>query len=164
MPVPVSSPRSVSMIGVNGWYSANQRSPVGIESAGTKPLPRNGRNTSGMGRLLAASTLLVTRPSATESQVSANATTASTTERGQPLDRTGVRPEPDGSADTPSTTTDADQRLTTLPTTCPVRTDDRAIAMVRNRAMIPSVMSIATEMAVPWAADAAVISRMPGAT
>src|SRR6266545_4549401 len=28
--VPVSSPRTVSMTGVNGWYSANQRSPTGI--------------------------------------------------------------------------------------------------------------------------------------
>ena len=30
------------MIGVNGWYSANQRSPAGIESVGTKALLRNG--------------------------------------------------------------------------------------------------------------------------
>jgi hypothetical protein len=57
--VPSSSPRTVSMTGVNGWYSANQRSHVGIESVGTKPLPRNGRNTSGWGRLLAASTVLI---------------------------------------------------------------------------------------------------------
>jgi hypothetical protein len=56
------------MKGVNGWYSANQRSPVGIESVGTKPLPRKGRNTRGWGRLLAASTVLATRPNATQSQ------------------------------------------------------------------------------------------------
>src|SRR6266511_985921 len=73
-----SSPRSVSMTGVNGWYSANQRSPVGIESVGTNPLPRNGRNTSGMGRLLAASTVLVTMPSATHSQVTARVIIART--------------------------------------------------------------------------------------
>ncbi len=36
--------------------------------------------------------------------------------------------------------------------------------MVRNRAMMPSVMSIATEIAVPWAAPATAISRIPGAT
>ena len=52
----------------------------------------------------------------------------------------------------------------TLPTTCPARTDARAIDIVRKRAMIPSVMSIATEIAVPWAAPAAVISRIPGVT
>ena len=32
IPVPVSSPRTVSVIGVNGWYSANCRSPAGIEA------------------------------------------------------------------------------------------------------------------------------------
>ena len=37
----------------------------------------------------------------------------------------------------------------TLPTTCPVSTDTRAMAMVRKRAMMPSVISIATEIAVP---------------
>src|SRR6476646_5062445 len=41
--VPVSSPRSVSFTGVNGWYSANQRIPAGSELTGTNPLPRNGR-------------------------------------------------------------------------------------------------------------------------
>ena len=33
--VPSSRPRSVSMIGVNGWFSANQRSRPGIDSVGT---------------------------------------------------------------------------------------------------------------------------------
>ena len=40
------------------------------------------------------------------------------------------------------------------PRTCPVSTEARAMAMVRNRAMMPSVMSMATEIAVPWAAAA----------
>ena len=39
----------VSMIGVNGWYSENQRSPVAIAAAGTKALPRNGSSASGSG-------------------------------------------------------------------------------------------------------------------
>jgi hypothetical protein len=56
---------------VKGWYSANQRRAVGIESVGTNPLPRKGRSSRGMGRLLAASTLLLTRPQATVSQVMA---------------------------------------------------------------------------------------------
>ena len=37
----------------------------------------------------------------------------------------------------------------TLPITWPVRTETRAMFMVRNRAMMPSVMSIATEIDVP---------------
>src|SRR5262249_49191407 len=56
--VPVSSPRSVSLTGVNGWYSANQRTPVGSEEVGTNPLPRNGRRMRNIGELLAVSTLL----------------------------------------------------------------------------------------------------------
>ena len=52
----------------------------------------------------------------------------------------------------------------TLPTTCPVSTEAREIAMVRNRAMMPSVMSIATDIAGPAAPLATVIRRMPGVT
>ena len=37
-----------------------------------------------------------------------------------------------------------------------VSTDERAMAMVRNRAMMPVVMSMATAMAVDWAAAATV--------
>ena len=66
------------MTGVNGWYSANQRRPAGIESVGTNPLPRNGSRSNGMGRLLAVSTLLLTMPSATDSHVSANVIMART--------------------------------------------------------------------------------------
>ena len=36
--VPVSSPRTVWVTGVNGWYSANWRSPSGIVLVGTNPL------------------------------------------------------------------------------------------------------------------------------
>src|SRR5680860_1620459 len=75
--VPISRPRTVSMIGVNGWYSANQRSPAGIDSVGTNPLPKNGSSTNNMGELLAVSTLLAFSPSATESQMRASDTIAS---------------------------------------------------------------------------------------
>src|SRR4029450_4776140 len=71
MAVPSSRPRRVSLNGVKGWYSANQRRAVGIESVGTNPLPRKGSSIRGIGRLLAASTVLLTRPQATESQVMA---------------------------------------------------------------------------------------------
>src|ERR1700680_2164084 len=46
--VPVSSARRLSTTAVNGWFAANQRTPAGIEPAGTKVLDRNGsRNDSG---------------------------------------------------------------------------------------------------------------------
>jgi hypothetical protein len=51
-----------------------------------------------------------------------------------------------------------------LPRTCPVSTDAREIAIVRNRAMMPSVMSMATEIAVPCAAEATVSRMIPGVT
>jgi hypothetical protein len=38
------------------------------------------------------------------------------------------------------------------------------MAMVRNLAMIPSVMSMAIEMAVPWAPAATASRMMPGTT
>ena len=49
------------------------------------------------------------------------------------------------------------------PNTCPASTDGRQIAIVLKRAMMPSVMSIATEIAVIWAAPTTVNSRIPGA-
>ena len=52
----------------------------------------------------------------------------------------------------------------TLPITCPPSTDDRAIAIVRKRAMIPAVMSMDTEIAVPVPTPATVMSRIPGTT
>ena len=36
----------------------------------------------------------------------------------------------------------------TLPSTCPVSSETRAMAMVRNRATMPSVMSMQTDTAV----------------
>ena len=50
------------------------------------------------------------------------------------------------------------------PTTCPVSTETRAIAIVRKRAMMPSVMSIATAIATPCAAPTTARIRMPGVT
>ena len=50
------------------------------------------------------------------------------------------------------------------PRTWPVSTETRAMAIVRKRAMIPSVMSMATAIAVPWATAATAASRMPGVT
>ena len=48
--------------------------------------------------------------------------------------------------------------------TCPASTAERATDIVRKRAMMPSVMSIATEIAVPCAVPPTVIRRIPGIT
>lgn len=50
----------------------------------------------------------------------------------------------------------------TLPTTCPTSTEGRWIAIVRKRAMMPSLMSLATETAVPIVVEPMVISSRPG--
>ena len=68
------------------------------------------------------------------------------------------------SSATPMTTAMPSIVWITLPTTCPVSTAAREMAMVRNRAMMPSVMSMATEIAVPWVPLATAISRIPGTT
>ena len=52
----------------------------------------------------------------------------------------------------------------TLASTWPVSTLARAMAIVRNRSMMPPVMSMATTIAVPWTAAATVMSRIPGVT
>src|SRR5690349_1982482 len=67
--VPTRSPRSVSIIGVNGWCSANQASGPDIELAGTNPDDTNGSSTRKNGVLLAVSTLSAAIPSATDSQL-----------------------------------------------------------------------------------------------
>ena len=51
-----------------------------------------------------------------------------------------------------------------LPSTCPASTAAREIAIVRNRAVMPSVMSIETVVAVPPALPAMVNSKIPGMT
>ncbi len=65
---------------------------------------------------------------------------------------------------TPSTTARPTSAWITLAITWPVRTEARAMAMVRKRSMMPLVMSMATVIAVPCAAAATVISKIPGST
>ncbi len=50
----------------------------------------------------------------------------------------------------------------TLPTTWPVRTEPRWMGMVRKRAMMPSLMSLETETAVPIVVDPMVMRSRPG--
>lgn len=113
--------------------------------------------------MLAVSTLLLTMPRATDSHEIASAARTSSPAAASHSIGPVVERKPISSA-TSMTTTIASIVWITLPTTWPVRTEARAMSIVRNRAMIPSVMSIATEMAVPWAAPATVIRRIPGTT
>ena len=62
------------------------------------------------------------------------------------------------------TNTSANAVWIIAPSTCPVSIDGRKMAIVRNRAMMPSVMSIATPIEVPCATPAIVMSRTPGTT
>ena len=66
------------------------------------------------------------------------------------------------SSATASTTAIAASVWIRLPTTCPASTETRAMAIVRKRAMIPSVMSMATAIAAPWAAPADGEQEDPG--
>ena len=159
--VPSRRPRTVSITGVNGWFWANQASGPGIESVGTKPLLRNGRRIRKIGRLLAVSTLLATMPSATDSHEMANAVSASRPAAASHSSGPVVGRKPISTA-TIMTMASASIVWITLPTTWPASTDARAMSIVRNRAKMPSFMSMATEIAVPWAAPATVISSMPG--
>src|SRR5215213_6195990 len=115
-------------------------------SVGTNPLPRNGSRIRGMGRLLAVSTLLVLRPNATVSQVIAQETIASTPIAAIHSRAPAVGRNPTSSA-TPTTTATAIAVCIMAPRTWPVSTEAREMAMVRNREMMPPVMSIATDIA-----------------
>ncbi len=59
-------------------------------------------------------------------------------------------------------TTTASIVFRTAPNTCPVSTETFAMSIVRNRAMIPPVMSNATSIAVPSATLATAMIKMPG--
>ena len=50
----------------------------------------------------------------------------------------------------------------TFAVTCPASSAPRLTAMVRNRSMMPPVMSVHTLIAVVEVPDATVITRMPG--
>src|SRR5262249_59228974 len=70
---PNARPRPLWRPGGNVGYAATQTIAVGIDCVSTNPLPRKGRMISGVGALLAASTVLAARPRATDSQVRAKA-------------------------------------------------------------------------------------------
>src|SRR5215468_7272965 len=161
--VPSSRPRTVLITGVNGWYSANQRSQPGSESFGTKPLARNGSSVNISGVLLAVSTDFAFNPSATASHVSATVVNNNSPVRASHSTGPADGRNPTRNA-TPSTTANPIAVWISVPITCPVSTDALLIDMVRKRAMIPCVMSMATDIAVPRIAPVIVMIRMVGVT
>src|SRR5229473_1627061 len=158
---PVSSARRLSTTAVNGWFAANQRTPAGIESAGTKVLDRNGsRNDKGRVEPFAPATLFVTRPMAADSQAIANEKTATipTTANQSATDALGRNPSMSA---TPVTATVATSMRRTLTPTWPARSAPRVTAIVRIRSTKPPVMSMVTLIAVGPQPPATVITRMP---
>ena len=150
------------MAGVNGWCSAIGWNQPGIVSTGMKALERSGSRISGRALLLAASALGLTRPMPTAMQVSARANSVSNPNAASHSSAVAsVARKPMATATAPtSTTLVVDCR--TLPMTCPMITEPRWIAIVRKRAMMPSVMSLETDTAVPIVVLPMVISRRPG--
>lgn len=139
------------MTTVKGWCSANCLSPSGIVAAGTKAVLRKGNSVRNIGVLLAVSTLLAARPSATASQIGACANNMSrpsaAAQPSTPAD--GLQPS---ATATPITMTRLTATWIRLARTWPPSTAARAIDIVRNRSTMPLVMSIATTIAVPWTA------------
>jgi hypothetical protein len=112
--------------------------------------------------LLAASGVFATSPKAAASQVSAKVTRAS-----RPIAAShslglafGLKPR---AIATPMTSTMLARVWMVLPTTCPVSTEVREIAIVRKRLMIPAVMSVQTATAVAIDPEVAAMRMMPGA-
>src|ERR1700730_15435562 len=150
-----------------------------MECVSTKPLPRNGRMMSGVGALLADSTVLAARPRATDSQVRAEANRIRMA-AGATASRVGGKETGLGRAGGASqflTLVGARKPVSSAiavtaampstvwiiaPPTWPASMLTRAIGMVRNRAMMPPVMSLAMETAVAVVAATAVRARMPG--
>ena len=96
--------------------------------------------------LLAPSTVCSPEPSATANQVRAKAASVSKPSSAEPVEGRRVRAEPDQHGE-PTTRARLTSITITLPSTCPVSTAGRTIAIVRNLATMPSVMSMATEIA-----------------
>lgn len=114
-----------------------------------------------IGQLLAVSGFGAANPSATVNQVIANDSSASRPARPNHCAAEAAVSRPIRSA-TPKTVESASAVWIIAPSTWPVSTETLAMAMVRNRSMIPSVMSVATETAVPMDTLATVIVRIPG--
>ncbi len=150
------------MAGVKGWYSAIGWNQPGIECSGTNALEISGSRISGSAALLAASALGLPRPMPTAIQVRASEKNTSRPNAASHSSTfASCERNPIATPTAPTSTTLATD-CSTLPATRPSSTEPRWIAMVRNRATMPSFMSVAIDTAVPTTVEPMVISRMPG--
>ena len=141
--VPMSSPRRVSITGVIGWCSAKPASQSGSVSTGTNALDRYGRNSRMNPYAFAASGLEAASPIAANREVIARMYSATSPIAASHSSGVALGRKPTRSA-TATTTPVANRLRSTLATTCPVSTALARSGMVRNRSMMPVVMSRAT--------------------
>src|ERR1700689_5098413 len=127
IPVPVSRPRSVSMIEVNGSFWANQRTGPEIAAVGQNALLTNGTIAGISARLFAPAGGLASSPNATVSHVSARVSSANIPAAAIHSTRPAVGRKPRSSA-TPMTTEALISVRIKLPATWPVSTEEREIA------------------------------------
>ncbi|GGK16982.1 hypothetical protein GCM10011583_56170 [Streptomyces camponoticapitis] len=150
------------MAGVKGWYWAIGWNQPGMVSAGMKALEMSGSRIRGMAMLPAASGFGLARPMPTAIQVSARAnSTMSPNAASHSRAFASVERNPMATPTAPTRTTLITD-CSTLPTTCPISTEGRWIAIVRKRAMRPSVISMETYTAAPITVLPMVISSKPG--
>jgi hypothetical protein len=133
-----------------------------MDAAGTKALLANGSTARMSARLLAPAGVLAISPDAAVSQVRAMPAIASTPASAIRSSGVAAGRRPSAKA-APTTRAPLSRLRRRLPATWPLSTAVRVTAMARNRVMMPSVISVTTFSAVPSAAQAAVITRMPGA-
>ena len=150
------------MIGVNGWCSANQASGPGIESVGTNAAAQERQEQRNIGRLLAVSTLFVDHPERHRQPGDGERRQREQADRREPGRQ--VRSS-GGSRSSTATTTHDRHREHGLDDAAEdvAGEDDGAGDGHRPEAGDdPSVMSMATEIAVPCAAPATVDQQDPG--
>ena len=149
----VSSPRMVSMTGVNGWFCANQRT-----RPAWRPPDERAADERQDGHEQGPAGALANRPSATVSQVSAKASRANSPAAAIQAGGPATDRKPSASA-IATTRTPLSMVRITLPATVPVSTDVRAMGMVRNRSMMLSQKSVLTDTAVDSAAKPTAITQ-----
>ncbi|CAL9676602.1 hypothetical protein SUDANB176_07819 (plasmid) [Streptomyces sp. enrichment culture] len=111
--------------------------------------------------MLATSGVGLASPSATVNQAIANDSSASSPTRPNHCIAEAAVSKPSRNA-VPKTVASASAVWIIAPRTWPVSTETLATAMVRNRSMIPPVMSVATETAVLMDTLATAITKIPG--
>ena len=151
------------MTGVNGSCAANHCTAPDIWPGGTNALLMNGSSWTTRVKPAVPSMVLDARPNATASQLSASTSRAVTPAAAShwPASACGRNPSPIATATTRTALISVRSRALT---TCPFRAEDGEIAMVRNRAMMPSVESRLTDCVVTELPYAAVITKIPGMT